>query len=48
MKKITFKKLCIQNFLSVGDEPLEIEFNSGLNVITGYNRDENDIKNRSR
>lgn len=48
MKNIEFKKLYIQNFLSVGNEPLEIEFNNGLNVITGYNRDENDIKNRSR
>lgn len=48
MKNIEFKKLYIQNFLSVGDESLEIEFNNGLNVITGYNRDENDIKNRSR
>ena len=45
MKNIEFKKLYIQNFLSVGNEPLEIEFNNGLNVITGYNRDENDIKN---
>ena len=44
MKNIEFKKLYIQNFLSVGNEPLEIEFNNGLNVITGYNRDENDIK----
>lgn len=45
MKNIEFRKLYIQNFLSVGNEPLEIEFNNGLNVITGYNRDENDIKN---
>lgn len=45
MLKINFKKLYIQNFLSVGTEPLEIEFQGGLNVITGYNRDEDDIKN---
>lgn len=45
MKKINFKKLSIQNFLSIGNEPLEIDFNTGMNVITGVNRDENDISN---
>lgn len=45
MKKINFKKIIIKNFLSIGNEPLEIEFKDGLNIITGYNRDEDDIKN---
>ena len=45
MKKINFKKLFIQNFLSIGSEPMEIDFHSGMNVITGINRDENDISN---
>lgn len=45
MKKITFRKLTIQNFLSVGEEPVIIEFHEGTNVITGFNRDENGIKN---
>lgn len=45
MKKINFKKLYIKNFLSIGNEPLEIDFNTGMNVITGVNRDENDISN---
>jgi DNA repair exonuclease SbcCD ATPase subunit len=45
MKKINFKKLFIQNFLSIGSEPVEIDFHSGMNVITGINRDENDIAN---
>ena len=45
MKKINFKKLFIQNFLSIGPEPVEIDFHSGMNVITGINRDENDIAN---
>lgn len=47
MKKINFKKLFIQNFLSIGSEPVEIDFHSGMNIITGYNRDENNISNRS-
>ena len=45
MKKIDFKSLFIQNFLSVGNEPLEIDFSNGLNVITGINRDEDNIAN---
>ena len=45
MKKIEFKRLYIQNFLSVGNEPLEINFSSGMNVITGINNDENGIAN---
>lgn len=45
MKKVNFRKIYIQNFLSIGDEPLEIDFNSGMNVITGVNHDENDIAN---
>lgn len=45
MKKINFKKLFIQNFLSIGSEPVEIDFHNGMNVITGINRDENDIAN---
>lgn len=45
MKRISFRKLTIQNFLSVGEEPVIIEFHEGTNIITGFNRDENDIKN---
>lgn len=45
MKKIDFKKIYIQNFLSIGNEPLEIEFQNGVNVINGINRDEEDIGN---
>lgn len=41
MKNVNFKKLKIQNFMSVGNDPIEINFDSGLNFITGYNRDEN-------
>lgn len=43
MKQIIFKKIQIQNFLSIGD-PLSISFKEGLNVITGDNLDD-DTKN---
>lgn len=45
MKYITFKKLIIKNFLSVGDDPVEISFNTGLNIITGVNKDKIDRRN---
>lgn len=45
MKQINFKKLTIKNFMSVGSEPVVIEFKEGMNVITGVNRDEEGIKN---
>ena len=45
MKKVNFKKLSIVNFLSVGDEPVTIEFNKGLHVITGKNKDKPDRRN---
>jgi DNA repair exonuclease SbcCD ATPase subunit len=45
MKYVSFNKLQIKNFLSVGDEPVCIEFNTGLNIITGLNRDKEDRRN---
>ncbi len=39
MRQVYFKKIKIQNFLSVGETPLELSFNSGINLITGENRD---------
>ena len=45
MKYVTFKRLCIKNFLSVGSSPVEIGFNSGLNIITGVNKDKEDRRN---
>lgn len=45
MKNILFKKLSIQNFLSVGDEPVSIDFKPGLHIITGLNRDKEDRRN---
>ena len=45
MKKVNFKKLSIVNFLSVGEEPVTIEFDKGLHVITGKNKDKPDRRN---
>lgn len=39
MKKVQFNSVKIQNFLSVGKEPLEISFQKGINLITGENKD---------
>ena len=45
MKKVSFKKLSIVNFLSVGEDPVTIEFKKGLHVITGNNKDKPDRRN---
>ena len=45
MKRVNFKKLSLINFLSVGDEPVTIEFRKGLHVITGKNKDKPDRRN---
>ena len=45
MKKVNFTKISIKNFLSFGNEPVELEFKKGLHVITGINRDKLDRQN---
>lgn len=45
MKKINFKRITVKNFLSIGKEPVVIEFKRGLNLIVGLNKDEDDIHN---
>jgi len=45
MKKVIFEKIVLQNFLSVGEEPVSVEFNKGINVITGNNLDKPDRQN---
>lgn len=45
MKYVNFKKVSIKNFLSVGETPVEIDFNKGLNIITGSNKDKVDRRN---
>ena len=41
MKKINFKNICIKNFLSVGDKKINIDFQTGINLLTGINKDNN-------
>lgn len=45
MKFIKFDKLTVKNFLSVGEEPVNVTFDTGINVITGINRDKDDRRN---
>lgn len=45
MKRVNFSRIEIENFLSVGNEMVAIDFKSGLNVITGINHDKEDSKN---
>lgn len=45
MKKVTFNKITIQNFLSVGEEPIVLDFKKGLHLITGKNKDKPDRQN---
>lgn len=39
MKKIIFNELKIKNFLSVGEKEIFIKFQTGINLITGDNKD---------
>jgi DNA repair exonuclease SbcCD ATPase subunit len=45
VRLVNFKSLVIKNFLSVGETPVVINFQSGVNVITGTNYDKEDSKN---
>jgi len=45
MKNVTFKRIAIQNFLSIGDEPVVVEFREGLHILTGNNKDKPERKN---
>ena len=45
MKRINFNKISIRNFLSIGNEPVKINFTPGLHIITGINRDKPDRRN---
>lgn len=45
MRKITYKTLKVQNFLSVGNDTVTLEFQDGLNLITGKNIDNPERKN---
>jgi DNA repair exonuclease SbcCD ATPase subunit len=39
VKNIVFNSIKIQNFLSIGETPLEIDFKKGVTIITGENKD---------
>jgi DNA repair exonuclease SbcCD ATPase subunit len=39
VKKVYFSNIHIKNFLSVGEPGIDLTFNSGINLITGENRD---------
>jgi len=39
MKNVIFESVKIQNFLSIGNEPLILPFKKGVNIITGENKD---------
>lgn len=45
MKNISFQSISIKNFLSIGEQPFNITFNKGVNLITGENLDVPDTKN---
>ena len=45
MKYVNFESISIKNFLSVGDIPVKVDFNTGLNIITGNNKDKVDRRN---
>lgn len=45
MKYVNFKKISIKNFLSVGNDVVEIDFKTGLHIITGVNKDKEDRRN---
>jgi DNA repair exonuclease SbcCD ATPase subunit len=45
MKRINFTQVSIKNFLSIGNNPLTLEFKPGLHIITGVNRDKTDRQN---
>ena len=45
MKYVNFDTVKIKNFLSIGNEEVEVDFKHGLNIITGINKDKQDRRN---
>jgi DNA repair exonuclease SbcCD ATPase subunit len=45
MKYVSFKELKIKNFLSIGEENVVVNFEKGLHIVTGINRDKEDRRN---
>ncbi|MBC8416840.1 AAA family ATPase [bacterium] len=45
MRTINFKSVKLANFLSVGNDVVEVNFRSGVHIITGTNKDKEDRRN---
>lgn len=45
MRQVIFKRISIQNFLSVGEDTININFKKGINCIKGVNLDKENQKN---
>lgn len=45
MKIVNFNRLSVKNFLSIGSDTVVVDFRSGINIITGINRDQIDRRN---
>lgn len=45
MLSINLQRIKLQNFLSFGNEGIDLNFTKGLNIITGINRDKEDGRN---
>lgn len=45
MRHIQFKSISVKNFLSIGRNPVIVDFKQGVNLITGLNHDKEDSKN---
>jgi DNA repair exonuclease SbcCD ATPase subunit len=45
MKYVSFKELKIKNFLSIGEDSVTVNFEKGLHIVTGINRDKEDRRN---
>ena len=45
VKRVNFEKIVIENFLSIGNDSVEVAFRPGLHVITGINKDQSDRRN---
>lgn len=39
MKRIVYKTLRVQNFLSIGNDSITVDFQNGINLVTGKNND---------
>ena len=45
MKEVIFQQLSVKNFFSIGNDPVIIQFQSGITTITGRNLDKEDRRN---